>query len=101
MVFGLAENTEAFLSHQTKRTVMKNTIYIILILFSSGTLLAQHTISGRVTDTKNNPIEGANIYLEGTYDGASSDAQGKFTFENRRRRNANLGGFHVILRNAL
>ncbi|WP_421806924.1 TonB-dependent receptor [Flagellimonas sp.] len=60
---------------------MKNTIYIILILFSSGTLLAQHTISGRVTDTKNNPIEGANIYLEGTYDGASSDAQGKFTFE--------------------
>ncbi|WP_306013229.1 MULTISPECIES: TonB-dependent receptor [unclassified Allomuricauda] len=60
---------------------MKNTIYIILILFSSGTVLAQHTISGRVTDTKNNPIEGANIYLEGTYDGASSDAQGKFTFE--------------------
>ena len=60
---------------------MKNTIYIILILFSSGTLLAQHTISGRVTDSKNNPIEGANIYLEGTYDGASSDAQGKFTFE--------------------
>ena len=60
---------------------MKNTIYIILILFSSGTLLAQHTISGRVTDTKNNPIEGANIYLEGTYDGASSDAHGKFTFE--------------------
>ena len=60
---------------------MKNTIYIILILFSSGTLLAQHTISGRVTDAKNNPIEGANIYLEGTYDGASSDTQGKFTFE--------------------
>ncbi|GAB4509895.1 MAG: TonB-dependent receptor [Allomuricauda sp.] len=60
---------------------MKNTIYIILILFSSGTVLAQHTISGRVTDSKNNPIEGANIYLEGTYDGASSDAQGKFIFE--------------------
>ncbi|MFN3136869.1 MAG: TonB-dependent receptor [Allomuricauda sp.] len=60
---------------------MKNTIYIILILFSSGTVLAQHTISGKVTDSKNNPIEGANIYLEGTYDGASSDAQGKFTFE--------------------
>ena len=60
---------------------MKNNILLILLLLTSGTLLAQQTISGTVTDAKNNPIEGANIYLEGTYDGASSDAQGKFTFE--------------------
>ncbi|MGB5820862.1 MAG: carboxypeptidase-like regulatory domain-containing protein [Saonia sp.] len=38
-------------------------------------------MSGTVIDVKNDPIIGANIYLEGTYDGASSDEYGKFSFE--------------------
>ncbi|MBT8244866.1 MAG: TonB-dependent receptor [Winogradskyella sp.] len=41
---------------------------------------AQTTISGKVTDTKGVAIVGANIYLDGTYDGATSDDEGKFSF---------------------
>ena len=41
---------------------------------------AQTTISGKVTDTKGEAIFGANVYLDGTYDGGSTDEKGKFTF---------------------
>jgi len=51
-----------------------------MLLFTSLTI-AQTTISGRVVNEKDKPIVGANVYLEGTYDGASTDANGKFSFE--------------------
>lgn len=60
---------------------MKNVFTYFFLFLGSGSLFAQQTITGTVTDAKNNPIEGANIYLEGTYDGASSDSEGHFTFE--------------------
>ncbi|MBF8150839.1 TonB-dependent receptor [Winogradskyella sp. F6397] len=52
----------------------------IIILFFTSLVVAQTTISGVVTDQKNQPIIGANIYLEGTYDGDTSDDKGKFSF---------------------
>lgn len=52
-----------------------------IFLFLSTVVLSQTTISGTVTDTKGIPIQGANAYLEGTYDGASTDELGKFTFD--------------------
>lgn len=42
--------------------------------------MAQTTITGIVTDKKGTPIEGANVYLDGTYDGTSSDEKGNFSF---------------------
>ncbi|MDO6676491.1 TonB-dependent receptor [Tenacibaculum sp. 1_MG-2023] len=54
---------------------------LLVVCFLTHTLLiAQTTIAGKVTDTKGNPIEGANVYLAGTYDGASSDEKGDFFF---------------------
>ncbi|WP_394421825.1 TonB-dependent receptor [Tenacibaculum mesophilum] len=54
---------------------------LLIVCFLTHTLLiAQITIKGKVTDTKGNPIEGANVYLEGTYDGTSSDEKGNFSF---------------------
>lgn len=50
----------------------------ILIQFQSN---AQTTISGTVTDSKNQPIFGANVYLDGTYDGGSTNEQGEFSFK--------------------
>lgn len=44
-------------------------------------MMAQTTVSGTVTDAKKNPIEGANVYVEGTYDGTSTDKNGHFSFE--------------------
>lgn len=55
-------------------------INLILILFFSLISQAQTTISGKVTDTKGNPIPGANVYLNGTYDGATTMEDGKFSF---------------------
>ncbi|WP_104734173.1 TonB-dependent receptor [Hanstruepera ponticola] len=53
---------------------------ILLLCLNAMSLLAQTTISGIVTDSKGNELEGANVYLDGTYDGATSQADGSFTF---------------------
>ncbi|WP_299118105.1 TonB-dependent receptor [uncultured Winogradskyella sp.] len=57
--------------------------YLSIILFIAFGLIsqAQTTISGKVIDTKGNPIFGANVYLNGTYDGATTMEDGKFSFE--------------------
>ncbi|PKH51163.1 TonB-dependent receptor [Tenacibaculum sp. Bg11-29] len=58
---------------------MKQLLFI-LCLFIQSYFFAQTTISGTVTDKKGTIIEGANVYLEGTYDGASTDDKGNFSF---------------------
>ncbi|MCL7754713.1 TonB-dependent receptor [Polaribacter sp. Z022] len=55
-------------------------ILFILFAICQFSLIAQTTISGKVTDSKNNPINGANVYLDGTYDGTSTNDQGEFSF---------------------
>ncbi len=58
---------------------MKSIITIFLLALSIQ-LQAQSTISGVVTDAKGNPIPEANVYLEGTYDGSTTDKSGVFSF---------------------
>lgn len=55
-------------------------VFLCIALFLVGGLYAQITISGKVTDRKGEAIMGANVYLEGTYDGTSSDEHGNFSF---------------------
>lgn len=38
-------------------------------------------VSGTITDTKGIPLTGANVYIDGTYDGASSNEAGRFEFD--------------------
>ena len=52
-----------------------------IILLISTLTIAQTQISGTVLDESNHPISGANVYLEGTYDGASTNVEGNFSFE--------------------
>ena len=59
---------------------MKKTIVILITLISMQ-IMAQTTISGIVFNSKKQPIDGANIYLEGTYDGSTSGADGTFSFK--------------------
>ena len=54
------------------------TYTLLLLAFISN---AQQTISGTVVDEKNKPVIGANVFIDGTYDGASTDANGKFNFK--------------------
>lgn len=53
-------------------------LFVILCTLSG---FAQQTVSGIITDSKGLPLEGANVYLEGTYDGATSQADGSFSFK--------------------
>ncbi|WP_372937787.1 TonB-dependent receptor domain-containing protein [Seonamhaeicola sp.] len=54
---------------------------IILISLISFQFQAQTEINGKVYNAKNQPITGANIYIEGTYDGSTSDESGSFSFK--------------------
>ncbi|RLD25428.1 MAG: hypothetical protein DRI75_13395 [Bacteroidetes bacterium] len=58
---------------------MKQFLPILIFLFSYS-LIAQSTISGNVTNSKGVPIVGANAYLEGTYDGSTTNDKGEFLF---------------------
>ncbi len=59
---------------------MKQILFILIVLITKS-ITAQTTISGKVTDVKGMPIAGANIYLQGTYDGGTSDESGEFSFK--------------------
>ncbi|MDB4584496.1 TonB-dependent receptor, partial [Draconibacterium sp.] len=61
---------------------MKATKTIFTIIFLLTTFLAynQVTVSGKVVSKNGEPIPGVNIFIENTYDGASSDAEGNFSF---------------------
>lgn len=59
---------------------MKLILFFSTLLFSTFTF-AQTSLSGKIIDLKKNPIAAANIYVEGTYDGATTNASGEFKFE--------------------
>ncbi len=56
------------------------TIYTILT-FLVASASAQSIITGVVTDSDGTPLPGANVYLQGTYDGGSTDEKGVFNFQ--------------------
>lgn len=55
-------------------------VFLFFLLLTATRFSAQITIAGVVYDGKKNPISGANIFLQGTYDGTISDADGHFLF---------------------
>lgn len=55
------------------------TAVLLLSLLFTG-LHAQTTISGTIKDDLGDLVVGANIYIDGTYDGASTDVDGTFSF---------------------
>jgi len=61
--------------------------FLSSILFGLGTLIgfSQTNINGKVINEKGNPVVGANIYLEGTYDGTMTDVDGFFEFESKAK----------------
>ncbi len=59
---------------------MKSLFTIFFLLVFSITF-AQTVINGKVQDSNGIPIEGANIYLEGSYDGGTSNVDGDFLFK--------------------
>ncbi|MEA3460234.1 MAG: TonB-dependent receptor [Bacteroidota bacterium] len=60
---------------------MKHHILLFLLTLTQISLMAQTRITGQVTDANGEGLTGANIYLEGTYDGTTSNLEGKFILE--------------------
>ncbi len=68
---------------------------MIILLTLIGVLMsflmtAQTIVSGTVTQINGTPIEGANVYLDATYDGASTNQKGMFSFETTTTGNQTL-----------
>ena len=57
----------------------------LILLFSFQLLLsgvfAQVQLSGKVTDQRKMPLSGANVFFQGTYEGATADSLGRFKFK--------------------
>ena len=60
-------------------------ILFLLFTITQFSILAQTTISGKVTDSKKQPILGASVYLDGTYDGTSTNEKGEFSFKTEEK----------------
>lgn len=56
---------------------------ILILLLHVGLInsWAQTRISGRVTDIAGEAVPGANVFIENTYDGTSTNEAGRFSFE--------------------
>ena len=59
---------------------LTTTLFFIILTCVTSSLSAQTTITGKVTDKKH-PLIGASITLKDTYDGATSDSSGKYSFK--------------------
>lgn len=74
------------------------TAILLLCLFSSK---AQVQISGKITDNKNKPLAGISVQLKDTYDGATSDSAGNYSFSTDEKGEQSLlvtsAGYFAVL----
>jgi len=61
--------------------VMKRASAMIVVMLLLHAVNAQVVIKGTVKDNKANPIAGASISIKDSYDGATSDSSGRYSFK--------------------
>lgn len=69
--------------HNNRRAMLKQAIAAATLILSHITVFAQQEqvpLSGNVVAKGGAAIPGANVWLKHTYDGASTDAEGRFYF---------------------
>lgn len=64
-----------------RKRFMRKLFILLLLLLIVVFVHAQTTISGFVKDTKGNAIAGASITLKNSYDGATTDSAGRYSFK--------------------
>ncbi|MFN8246846.1 MAG: TonB-dependent receptor [Ferruginibacter sp.] len=76
---------------------------IALLILAPISIIAQVRISGKMTDSKNNPLAGASIILKDTYDGTTTDSSGYYNFETYEKGSqvivASLSGYNTYQKN--
>ena len=65
-------------------------IFLFSFLFIAATANAQYKISGTVVDNNNRPVKGANVYLDNTLDGGTTDSMGIFHFTTSEKGNQTI-----------
>lgn len=68
-----------------KKLFIQSLIAALLSTFTALALQAQATIFGTVSTTKGERVIGANVVVEGTYDGATTDTLGRFSFKTNEK----------------
>jgi hypothetical protein len=63
---------------------MKTLTILFLIFFAIVNSTAQTIVSGKVTDKSGQTLPGTNVFLKGSYDGASCDSTGGYKFKTRK-----------------
>src|SRR5436190_374017 len=63
---------------------------LLMLLTVSIAATAQFKISGTVVNDKNKPIRGANVYLDNTIDGGTTDSTGAFHFTTSEKGNQTI-----------
>ena len=61
---------------------MKICVFVMLAAIMPVYAYAQSDLSGKVTDADGQPLIGANVYIERTFQGAISDVMGKYIITN-------------------
>jgi len=69
------------LQYNNKSFQMKKFIITLMLGFST-ILSAQNSVTGKITDTKNQPIIGVSVYAPELHKGTSTDENGKYTLSN-------------------
>ncbi len=65
---------------------MRSYLLFAALLLTTVGLSAQTTLlTGNITTLQNEPLPGANVFIEGSYDGATADTTGAFTFKTREK----------------
>ena len=68
---------------------------LLLIAFISSVSIGQTKISGKIQDSGGNSLPGANIFIKDTYDGASADTSGNFSFITTETGKVRLGASFI------
>jgi len=63
--------------------VMKGIFFLAMFFVQIIAVYSQTIICGKVSGEKNNPLPGANIYIEETIEGTTSDSNGNFCFTSK------------------
>ena len=64
---------------------MRSIFIIFVFILTSVSSFAQVQLSGKVTDSQNNPLPGANVFIQNSYDGATTDSIGQFNFKTSQK----------------
>ncbi len=62
------------------KQLKKQFFTFLILLLSSATLQAQHTLQGTVVDRGNQPLPGVSLAIQGTTTGTATDINGEFSF---------------------